>query len=190
MGGNYNLKIKGTIQKIFSENDYSPELADVVIKLDEYRKADAAHDSCHALSSVLFVALSELGYHPKLIIGECQHNGKEPFDHSWVTLDGMIIDIAPDHSSEDEGEPGIVILDTDIRHNRKYTLHYGINSGLRMSSEAVRVMNSLFPDYMSGCPWEKHGLWTVLEMIMPNGYEADIPQLKSRYQNVQREFIR
>ncbi len=189
MGGNSNLKIRGIIEKLFSECDYPSSAADAVIRLYDYLKDDETHSSCHAISSVLYVAFSELDLHTRLIIGECEHSGKQPFDHSWVTLDGRIIDIVPDHSL-DAAESGIVILDTDIRTNRKYTLHYGINSGLRMSSEAVRVMNSNFADYMTCCPWEKNGLWTVLEMIMPPDYILDIPELQKKYANVQREFIR
>ena len=50
--------------------------------------------ACHVSTSVLYVVFSELGYDVKLFVGEIQKLGEKPFDHSWITLDGKIIDIA------------------------------------------------------------------------------------------------
>lgn len=72
---------------------YKEDIVNVLCNLNEYMKRKQWWDACHASCSALYVALSELGYSPKLCIGEMLGQGLY-FDHSWIELDGQILDIA------------------------------------------------------------------------------------------------
>ena len=53
--------------------------------------------ACHASSAILFILLREQGYEAVPCIGEVS---KQPivFDHSWIEINGNIIDAATSNS--------------------------------------------------------------------------------------------
>ncbi len=147
---------------------------------------------CHALSSVLFVGLTELGYSPEICIGEVDDPRQrvKRFDHSWLLLDGKIIDIAialaildpVRHTAQELTGP--VILDEDVTTGKRYELLYGVEGiGLRGLAPDTRfVMDTPFVLFM-----DQGRLWNVLEAIHPG--KLDVPAIKARYENVGRKYI-
>lgn len=79
-------EICNRIRNIAHENGLSKDAADVICKVYRYMMDKKLAGGCHAISSVLYVVLKEVGEKPELCIGECQKRGLPPFDHSWVTL--------------------------------------------------------------------------------------------------------
>lgn len=184
-------KPRKNIQELLKEDS---TLSTVIVKLFDYMmtKGDGLFGCCHALSSVLYVALSELGYSPQIYIGECKYKEREPFDHSWITIDDKVIDLAifMPLTLVCGGYTGPIILDIDAISMRKSEMEYGINTGLPLAKETTFALNTPFVDYMDMFPYENEGLWTVLKMIMPDNSMLDISQLKEKYKNTERVFIR
>ena len=56
-----HTKMKSNIQKIVTDCNYSKDVTDIIISLYDYMIAKNFFGACHAFSSVLFVAFSELG---------------------------------------------------------------------------------------------------------------------------------
>ncbi|MDE5621164.1 MAG: hypothetical protein K2I80_11740, partial [Ruminococcus sp.] len=178
MDGNKNLKIIAKIENTFKNNGYSTNVALVVKNLFNYMIRKDLHGCCHSFSSVLYVALSEINLNPKLLIGECRIHSMPPFDHSWIVLNDKIIDIAiylPLDNSYKCVE-GPIILDKDVVTNKRHHIEYGINTGLPWSPQTDRTIHTCFSEYMSKCPWEVDGLWTVLQMILPETITIDVTQ--------------
>ena len=89
-----NNMMKRNIQRILESHQMSQECTNAVIRIYDCMIEKNYIGGCHALSSALYVALSELGLSPELCVGECQLPGTPPFDHSWITVNGEIIDLA------------------------------------------------------------------------------------------------
>ena len=187
-----NNLIKERIVDICIKKNISKNVANVFCKLFDYMMNKKMCGCCHAFCSVLYVALSELKETPVLCIGECQKGNEKPYDHSWIMLNDKIVDIAIylPMTRICNSISGPIIMNIDaVTMNSKEVL-YGINTGLPMSEETETVMNLSFIEYMNGFPFEANGLWSVLEKIMPEDYIIDISQLRLKYENVNRFFIR
>lgn len=134
-----------------------------------------------------YVALSELGYSPKLCIGEMLGQGLY-FDHSWIELDGQILDIAISMTllgCAPVSEP--IVFGKNIRSGKEPVIKYGV-PGRGIEGETL-VVNSLpFVDYMDGFPDEKNGLWGVVQELL--GRKVDIPDLREKYKDVKRAIVR
>ena len=73
---------------------YPSSLSDTLCETLRYMKEKQLLGGCHATASALYVALSEQGFQTELCVGEIGSPDMRPFDHSWVTVDGQIIDLA------------------------------------------------------------------------------------------------
>ena len=192
MGGNQNLKINSKIENIIKINGYSQDIAITIKNLFNYMIEHDYRGCCHSFSSILYVALSELEVSPKLFVGECSIDSMPPFDHSWITLNDKIIDIAIFMPLDISYKcvDGPIIFDKDVVTNKMHHINYGINTGLPWSEQTKRIITIPFSEYMSNCPWEKNGLWTVLQKILPNTILIDIEQLKEKYKDTKRIVLR
>lgn len=84
--------------------------------------------ACHDSSATLFMVLSEMGFSPKIVIGEVKASAGT-FDHSWVELDGKIYDVAVGFPGEDGHHVGPSVfasLNLDTREPTE--LVYGVRS--------------------------------------------------------------
>ena len=158
---------------------YKEDIANVLCNLNGYMNRKQWWGACHASCSTLYVALSELGYSPKLCIGEMLGQGLY-FDHSWIELDGQILDIAISMTllgGAPVSEP--IVFGKNIRSGKESVIKYGV-PGRGIEGETL-VVNSLpFIDYMDGFPDEKNGLWGVVQELL--GRKVDIPVLREKYQ--------
>lgn len=186
-----NTIIKKNISLTVDCEGYNSEIADVVKNLFDYMVNRQLFGGCHALTSVMFVALNELGYKPKLLVGECYKNGTKPFDHSWVELDNKIIDLAIYYplTLAVNSISGPIVFGYDMLTMKTSSLNYGINTGLPFSVQTINAMNRSITEYMNNYPMEKGGLWRVLEMVYPNN-NLNIQSLKNNYLEIYREIVR
>lgn len=181
------INIHKQIGQIVQENNYTAKLAEILCELLRYMKEQQWKGACHATSSVLFVILSELGYNPKLCIGEV--SGKELlFDHSWIELDGKIIDLAISISLQGIETSPPIVLDMNVVTLQRYEFEYGISTGQGLDLEAENIMKVSFPLYMDRYPNLKNGLWDVVNIVLKDN--LDISKLRSKYKNIQRIYIR
>lgn len=143
--------------------------------------------ACHATCAALYVSLSELGYTPNLCIGEVLGQGLY-FDHSWITLDGMITDLAINMTLLG-GAPasGVIVFGKDIKTGLPPVLDYGV-PGRGIEDQAKYVMELPFVQYMDSFPDEKDGLWGVVRELLNEN--IDIPSLCERYKDTKRMLVR
>lgn len=185
--------LKKRISRILSEHgNYSESVAAVISNLYDYMRAKKLHGGCHALSSALFVALSELNLKPSLYIGECGVAGNLPFDHSWITVDNKVVDLAiyipltkPINSVS-----GPVVLGIDAVTMKPTTVTYGLNTELPLDEETNYIIRTSFSKYMSSFPMERGGLWAVVQKVMPREYQTSTESLIKKYADVQRICVR
>lgn len=166
---------------------YSNSLADVLCNLNDYMQRKRWWGACHASSSALYVALSELGYQPILCIGELMGEGLY-FDHSWIELDGRILDMAISMTllgGASVSDP--IFFGKNVRSGLMPMLKYGV-PGRGIEGETLLVINTPFSEYMDKYPVEENGLWGVVQVLL--GYTIDIPMLRKKYQMVERKIIR
>ncbi len=175
------------IRAAVSANGYDDRISDVLCNLNRYMQRKQWWGACHASCSALYVALSELEYSPKLCIGEMMGQGLY-FDHSWIELDGKIIDMAISMTllgGAPASEP--ILFGKNIRNGMEPVIEYGV-PGRGIEGESLIVMNLPFTDYMNAFPDEKDGLWGVVRELL--GTEIDIEILRKKYKDVVRVIVR
>lgn len=82
------------IKDTVAENGYPSKLSDTICAMLRYMKKNNLLGGCHATASAMYVALSEQGFKTELCVGEIGSPDMSPFDHSWVTVDDKVIDLA------------------------------------------------------------------------------------------------
>mgnify|MGYP000025489258 FL=1 len=179
--------ITEAIRNIVKQQGYNSDIADILCNLMRYMEEKRWMGACHATSSVIYVALSELGYNPTVCIGEAKDDVMGFFDHSWIVLDGKIIDLACAITLVG-GRPvcAPVIFDVDSYTGKRYEINYGIYySGL--DQVANYILSIPFTDYLDSYPNEKEGLWKVVECVL--GKKIDVPSLRVKYKNTQWKYV-
>jgi hypothetical protein len=131
--------------------------------------------------------LSEFGYKPDLCIGEVLGQGLY-FDHSWISLDDKMIDLAISMTLLG-GAPasGVIIFGKDIKTGLPPVLDYGV-PGRGIEDQAKFVMELPFNQYMDSFPDEKDGLWGVVREVLST--DINIPSLREKYKDTKRVLIR
>lgn len=189
-----NLMKKRISQLVTSENYDENVLNTILTTYDYMRHAyqGGLWGGCHALSSVLYVVFSELGLNPELFVGECQKTGDKPFDHSWITIDEKILDIAIYMPLQGMigSVTGPVIFDIDALTMKTVETAYGINTGLPMSDQTVFAIETPFSEYMSKFRYELGGLWTLVKKVAPIRLDLDVQDLCQKYSTTTRKFLR
>lgn len=179
---------KALISDVLLKCGCSSEIVDVV--LNGYEMVAVRYKgACHMLSSILYVALSELGCQPVLCIGEIAlpRRNMRCADHSWIELDGKILDLALCNPLEGEPVVGPVVYGVDVITNLPPEVEYGVYcTGLGMMAEDVCYMS--FVDYMDKYPNSKHGLWDFVNQVC--NAEFDIDYLRQKYRNTVRTYVR
>ena len=181
------MSVIDRIKASVKEHGYQEDISCVFCNMYDFMEKRKWMGACHAISSVLFVALSEIGYQPTLCIGEVYGN-ELYFDHSWIMLDGMLIDFAINKTLLN-GAPasGIIIFDQDIDTGLHPSLTYGV-PGRGIEGDAKIVSSTPFVVFMNSYPEDKKGLWGVVEKILDT--TVDISQMEQKYEHVQRTLIR
>ena len=87
------MSIPDRIKQAVKESEYNEDIGNVLANMYRYMERKQWWDACHASCAALYVCLSEIGYKPKLCIGEVLGQGLY-FDHSWINLDDKMIDLA------------------------------------------------------------------------------------------------
>ena len=181
------MSVEQLIRASVETNGYDDRFADVLCNLYKYMQQKQWWGACHASCSALYVALSELGYSPKLCIGEMMGQGLY-FDHSWIELDGKIIDMAISMTligGAPASDP--ILFDRNIRNGMKPVIEYGV-AGRGIEGESLFVMKLPFAVYMDGFPDEKDGLWGVVRELL--NQQIDIDALRNKYKDVKRTVVR
>ena len=178
---------KTAIHNIVNAGGYRENVADVLYNLLRYMKGQHWLGACHATTAVMFVALCEMGFSPRACIGEVRGDFVGFFDHSWIELDGKIIDLACSMTLLDgQSASAPIIFDIDIYTGEQYKLEYGVNyTGL--DSGGKRILNTDFCEYMDQYPKCKNGLWDVVSIILEKN--VNVSELRFKYQTTQWNYV-
>ena len=184
------LSATDAIEKMIAESGYPENVTEVLLNLFRYLFIKRLQGACYAFNSVLYIALSELGYNPQLCYGEVGNN-RNTINHCWVELNGTVIDAAYHISllhrlQEQQQTFTPVVKVEDIERLKQPSEQFGITvRGL--DSVSMQFANEPFSKYMDNYQLEKNGLWGVLAKIMPNE-NVDIDVLRKKYANVERVY--
>lgn len=183
--------IRRNIRRVMEENQMSDNCANAIITLYDFMVMQDYYGGCHALSSVLYVVLSELGLSPKLCVGECRAPAGFVFDHSWITLDGNIIDLAVyyPYTEQINSVSGPIILGRDVITNNPPRTQYGVSSGGELSADTLLVIGSDFVDYMDNFPFGRYGLWSLVMDALHITDVLTVNALRLKYRSTQRRHV-
>ena len=101
------------IDEIVTSNQYPQAVAQTIKNLARFISDRKWYGACHASCAALYVALKELGFSPTLCAGEVDAHAFI-FDHSWVELDGRIIDAAIAFPLQGKPLSNLIVLGVDI----------------------------------------------------------------------------
>lgn len=182
-GASENIAIRNIVRK----SEYPEDLSDVLCNLMSYMRKKQWIGACHATTAVMFVALSELGYAPTPCIGEVKDDYMGYFDHSWIELDGKIIDLACSMTLL-QGRPANapVIFDIDSYTGESCDMQYGIiYCGLDHNARYITSIS--FSEYMDTYPNSMNGLWDIVSTVLNR--KLDITLVRSKYENTQWKYV-
>ena len=109
------MSIPDRIREAVRERGYKEDIGDVLSSMYRYMERKQWWGACHATCAALYVCLTEIGYTPDLCIGEVLGQGLY-FDHSWISLDDKMIDLAISMTLLG-GAPasGVIVFGKDIK---------------------------------------------------------------------------
>lgn len=175
------------IKKVIEQEGYNREVSDFISNLYRYMRENQWGGACHATCSIMYVGFCELGYSPTIYMGETAIPTRPRFDHSWIKVDGKVIDLAvamPLPGNVPISSP--IVFDINIATNQKHQMIYGVKGG-KLDSQAFFAFNTPFVDYMDMYPKEVDGLWGILKKVFPK--DINIMEVKKKYNKVQRVFV-
>ena len=177
---------------ILTKEGYEERAAVVISNLLTYMRKKNLAGAGKPMSAALFVALSELGLKPRVCTGQCQTGTGKVFEHTWLELDGHIIDLAIYMPLREtiNSISGPVVFGTDLITMQPASMQYGVKSEIPLVEDVTEEAPMPFVKYMNGFPVEREGLWTVVVNILPEDMKVRTIDLKERYPDVEENFIR
>lgn len=149
--------------------------------------------ACHSTSAILYMLLAESDLEPTLCIGEvCLKNSY--FDHSWVELDGKVMDAAvsfPLKNGTSEFAGGPVFRSIDLSTNKGTDLSYGAKSTQGLDDIALVVLKNDLSGYhdmqVADVQEEQVRIWNLTVLLAANiGLTVTTDDLKRKYGSVKR----
>ncbi|BBL31229.1 acetyltransferase [Pantoea ananatis] len=145
--------------------------------------------ACHDTSAIFYILASELGFNPKLCIGEVREPSSGAyFDHSWVEIDGSIYDVAIAYPLPNGKKVSGPIFDsTDQETDEMTDIEFGIDTDSGLDEIALEVSEISLSDYET---LTESGIWEISAWIGQElGLVLDEFFLDIRYGSVMREKI-
>lgn len=141
---------------------------------------------CHDTSAVLHMLLAEAGVESTLCIGEVG-KGRTFFDHSWVEVDGAVVDVAvcmPHAAGDVVGGP--VFGGIDLISGAPSALLYGAQSGKGFDSEAMPALQLDLQGYSEIQPDPNIWMLVVSMASRCGDPNATFEAFQSKYGTVRR----
>lgn len=134
--------------------------------------------SCHDSSVLLYIMLSEYGFNPTINIGVVRNIENIIFDHSWVTIDDKVYDIAiylPHINGQDVSPP--IFSSKDIVSNELTNLDFGVD--IELDIETKMIMDWTIGEYLQSCNLMDitYNLLTECNDSLPNNYKKNLSWL-------------
>jgi hypothetical protein len=126
----------------------------------------AEHDykgGCHLVSAIVYILLTEKGYNPVVRLGEVQIDDYI-FDHSWIELDGKVIDVAIMNTLQDGFKFPPVLYGKSVSTGKQVEYQYGVSQYIDATGQLV-IGQSIGQYIMEG---KSHGSLEILKLIAQN----------------------
>lgn len=126
----------------------------------------AEHDyqgGCHLISAIVHILLTEKGYNPVVRLGEVQIDNYI-FDHSWIELDGEVIDIAIMNTLQDGFKFAPVLYGKSVATGKQVEYKYGVSQYIDTTAQLV-ISQSIGQYIMGGV---SHGSLEIMKLIAEN----------------------
>lgn len=121
-----------------------------------YMNKEGWAGACHATTAMMYAFGLKIGLNPIACIGEVEKKGDKPFDHSWLTIDDKIYDLAISLPLPDgfHMATGPVYASIDKKTNKEVDIKYGIKF-LGLGPQAMFAYQNNLYSYISKCPSPK-----------------------------------
>lgn len=145
---------------------------------------------CHDTSAALHMLLGEQGINSRLCIGEVKIDEQSFFDHSWLTVEGLILDASVCMPNIMGYAFPPVFASKDLQTLDAPAIHYGVRSPVGFDSEAIFVSKASLSEYSLGHPDDPNKLWNLTKTLAKEaGIKANAGKLKEQYGAVMRNVI-
>ncbi|WP_226683462.1 hypothetical protein [Sutcliffiella horikoshii] len=115
---------------------------------------------CHLVSAIVHILLTEKGYNPVIRLGEVQVEDYI-FDHSWIELDGEIIDVAIMNTLQDGFKFPPVLYGKSVATGKQVEYQYGVSPHIDATAQLV-IGKSLGQYITEGV---SHGSLEIMKLI-------------------------
>lgn len=115
---------------------------------------------CHLISAILFMLLSEQGYEPIAKTGEVG-TADYLFDHSWLELDGKVIDLTIMNTLDDNKKLPPVVMNKSVSSGLEPDYKYGVSPNLDGNTQLI-LAQSICQYIQAG---KEHKTYFILESI-------------------------
>lgn len=112
----------------------------------------------------MHILLTEKGFNSVVRIGVVEIDGMK-FDHSWIDLDGKVIDITIMNTLEDRIKLPPVIFGESVATGKQVEYRYGVSPNLDITAQFVIDMS--IGNYLMG--GVEHGTLETMRNIAENG---------------------
>ncbi|MEG0091711.1 MAG: hypothetical protein RSA20_07810, partial [Oscillospiraceae bacterium] len=120
----------------------------------------------------------------QLFLGEVKHE-ESIFDHSWIELDGEIIDVAILLSMQNDMIYPPILLGKSISTLHIPTANYQYQTGRGLDAEADTISRTNIATYINMYPNSKNGLWELILQISETvNLHLDITAMQQKYSNI------
>lgn len=180
------------LDMIFKNEEYAQELKIVTTEILNYMISSDWKGACHESCGVLYVIFNELGIPVEWKLGEVfitnkTINGRPIcFDHSWITHNERIIDLAICNPLIKEITQAPTVLNINFESLTEPNLAYGVKSGVEDSVETDLIKTIPLSEYFDNSPMDqKLGTWSLITSIGKNvGLTIKIPELQKKYNGI------
>lgn len=188
---------KENFDKIDVSIDRKEELKTIMFDTYEFMKKNDWQGACHALSSIQYILLNEIGLNPKLCIGVVGGFKGACFEHSWIELDNEVYDITVANGMNDIKVSEPIIAGVNIATLKRSELVYNTNQKLDYPASMIKDMS--ITEYLDGFTnqpindipaYLKCGLWNlIIDFAKKINLELNINDLREKYSKVKRTIV-
>lgn len=146
----------------------------------------AEHDyrgGCHTISAIMHILLTEKGFNSIVRLGEVQID-RMTFDHSWIDLDGKVIDMAIMNTLQDGIKIPPVIFGESVSTKKQVEYRYGVSQNIDRTAQVV--LNMSIGNYLMG--GVEQGTLAIMRIIAENANISfdNIEETVKKYSSIYR----
>ncbi|MFS2016052.1 lasso peptide biosynthesis protein [Massilia sp. CT11-108] len=138
--------------------------------------------ACHDTSAIMYIMLAELGQASELCVGQVKVPNGPYLDHSWVEVDGKVIDAAISLPRIDGGLCSFPVFGSiDLGYNNQMELDYAYDDGKGFTDFALAVYGVPLGEF-TRLPGGNEHLWEITaNLLIELGISVRASSLATKY---------